>query len=94
MQQTEAISKSNNDLGTYDLSISKIQEIYANYDFICRRDVVEILLNAGASLSDETKSGNTPIHIAAQNGYYDIVNTFAKFGANMRMVIEIESFMR
>ena len=62
--------------------------------FICRRDVVEILLNAGASLSDETKSGNTPIHIAAQNGYYEIVNTFAKFGANMRMVIEIEFFMR
>ena len=51
---------------------------------------MEILLTAGASLTEETRKGNTPIHIAAQNGYWEILNLFAKHGANLRMVYKKE----
>ena len=50
------------------------------------REVVQILLSAGASLADETRKGNTAIHIAAQNGYWEILALFAKNGANLRVV--------
>ena len=50
------------------------------------RDLVKALLQAGASANDETKQGNTPVHIAARNGYVQLLNDFAQHGVNMRMV--------
>ena len=50
------------------------------------RDLVKILLDAGASTTDETKEGNTPVHIAARNGFVELLSDFAQHGVNMRMV--------
>ena len=50
------------------------------------RDLVKILLEAGASVSDETKKGHTPLHIAAQNGHVHVINEFAKHNVNLRML--------
>lgn len=50
------------------------------------RDLVKVLLQAKASTNDETKQGNTPVHIAARNGFVELLNDFAQHGVNMRMV--------
>ena len=50
------------------------------------RDLVKVLLQAGASTNDETKQGNTPVHIAARNGFVELLNDFAQHGVNMRLV--------
>ena len=42
-------------------------------------------------MSDETKKGHTPIHVAAQNGHVQVVNEFAKHNVNLRMVISSSS---
>ena len=47
---------------------------------------MKILLEAGGIVNDETKKGQTPLHIAAQNGHVDIINEFARHNVNMRMV--------
>ena len=48
------------------------------------RDLVKMLLDAGASPSDETKNGLTPIHIASKNGLGQILNDCASYGINLR----------
>ena len=50
------------------------------------REVVHILLQAGASPNEETKSGLTPVQIAAKFGHSQLVEIFAKNSVNMRQV--------
>jgi hypothetical protein len=46
-----------------------------------------MLLLAGASPVEETKNGNTPVHIAAMFGHWEILGEFAKCqNVNMRQV--------
>ena len=53
------------------------------------RDVVRLLLEAGASTSEENRSGHSPLHLAARYGHSDIIDEFAKFpgaGIDLRQV--------
>lgn len=50
------------------------------------RELVKLLLEAGASVGDETRQGHTPLHIAARNGFPLIINDFVKHGVNLRMI--------
>ena len=45
------------------------------------REVIQLLLEAGASSTDENKSGFTPMHIAAKHGHHRIIEDYAKKGS-------------
>ncbi|XP_059080155.1 serine/threonine-protein phosphatase 6 regulatory ankyrin repeat subunit B-like [Tigriopus californicus] len=49
-------------------------------------DVVKMLMDSGASASDENKSGYTPMHIAAKHGHLELINKFAKSNVNLRQL--------
>ncbi|XP_059094121.1 ankyrin-1-like [Tigriopus californicus] len=48
------------------------------------REVVKILLQAGAAVDEENKSGFTPVHIAAKFGHTELIEEFAENGVTMR----------
>ena len=48
--------------------------------------MVKKLLDAGASASDENKSGLTPIHIAAKFGHVELIDKFHKSNVNLRQL--------
>lgn len=49
-------------------------------------EVVKMLLDAGASASDENKVGYAPMHIAAKHGHLELINKFAKSNVNLRQL--------
>ncbi len=49
-------------------------------------EVVKMLMDKGASASDENKVGYTPIHIAAKHGHVDLINKFAEGHVNLRQL--------
>ena len=40
------------------------------------KEIVEILLRAGADKNQPTKFGNTPLHLAAPDGHKEVVEIF------------------
>uniref|UniRef100_A0A7S3NJJ8 Myosin motor domain-containing protein n=1 Tax=Aureoumbra lagunensis TaxID=44058 RepID=A0A7S3NJJ8_9STRA len=48
-----------------------------------RRSLLELLINAGASIDAKIQStGDTPLHVAAKEGLIDVVSTLIEFQAN------------
>ncbi len=53
------------------------QSIYSK-----RKQVLEILLRKGTQLNVKNKDFLTPLHVASENSYYDIMDTLLRCGAN------------
>ena len=74
--------------GTFHGSVIAKGELVQLMDNILSafREVVQILLTAGAAADDENKSGHTPTQLAAKFGHTEIISELAKHGVNMRLI--------
>ena len=52
------------------------------------KEVVELLIGAGASLSVENKEGSTPLHVAAREDHKDVLKLLLSEGASLSVVDE------
>jgi hypothetical protein len=57
-----------------------------------RKDVVELLLRAGADKDKDTSDGCTPLYIASFNGHKDIVELLRRAGADESKALLINFF--
>ena len=54
-------------------------------------DVIKILLDAKADMSETDEDGATPLHIASENGDYKIVDTLLKYDVKSRCVNQMKN---
>jgi len=47
-----------------------------------RNDVVEVLLGSKAEINAKTKTGVTPLHLAAEYGHKDVVELLRQHGGH------------
>jgi len=48
-----------------------------------RKQVIELLSRKGAQINEPNKDLLTPLHIAADYGHFDVMETFIKLGARV-----------
>lgn len=51
-----------------------------------RKQVIELLSRKGAQINEANKELLTPLHIAADYGHFDIMETFIRLGARVNSV--------
>jgi ankyrin repeat protein len=54
-----------------------------NAAMLGRRDIVRLLIDAGADIQKRGQFGYTALHAAAQNGHLDVVQELVKYGASV-----------
>jgi len=54
-----------------------------NAAMLGRRDIVRLLIDAGADIQKRGQFGYTALHAAAQNGHLDVVQALVKYGASV-----------
>ncbi|MGB6975991.1 MAG: ankyrin repeat domain-containing protein [Gammaproteobacteria bacterium] len=57
----------------------------ANGDFNAVRKLLEAEVNLKATLAAKGEGGNTPLHVAAEKGYDDLVKELLKAGAELEI---------
>ena len=48
-----------------------------------RKQVVETLIRKGASLNERNKELSAPIHVAADNSHYDVLDALLRHGSKV-----------
>lgn len=60
--------------------------VIAGSVFSKRKQVLEILIKKGAQLNVKNKDFLTPLHVATENSYYDIMDCLLRSGANVNVI--------
>lgn len=60
--------------------------VVAGSVFSKRKQVLEILIRKGAQLNVKNKDFLTPLHVATENSYYDIMDCLLRNGANVNVI--------
>src|SRR5262249_26255738 len=80
LNQEEAIDQKSKDQALF-FAICPVDKLFKPENTVL--ELVSVLLKEGANPNSRSKTGNTPLHFAAQSGYAEVVRLLLQYGAEV-----------